>query len=59
MALAVRFFVLTGMAALWRGEDSVAHYLKNLLSLERAASPSEHDMFSPSFVFCVHFLFPC
>lgn len=56
MALAVTFFVLTGMAALWRGEDSFAHYLQNLLSLERAASPSERGMFSPSFVLCVHFL---
>lgn len=58
MALASTFFVLRGMAALWRGEDSFAHYLQNLLSLERAATLSERDMFSLIFVLCVHFLSP-
>lgn len=58
VALAVTFFVLRGMAALWRGEDAFAHYLPNLLSLERAATLSERDMFSFIFVLCVHFLFP-
>lgn len=58
VALAVTFFVLRGMAALWRGEDSFAHYLPNLLSLERAATLSERDMFSLIFGLCVHFLFP-
>lgn len=58
VALAVTFFILRGMAALWRGEDAFAHYLPNLLSLERAAALSERDMFSLIFVLCVHFLFP-